>query len=69
VVISYIIIGAKLHGVHFGMSTWCWFCCLKRCSLLKGVVRYVVHMFSVIKYREFFATHMTAGTTFDPGNN
>jgi len=51
------------------MSTWCWFCCLKRCSLLNGVVRCVVHMFSVINYREFFAAHMTAGTTFDPGNN
>jgi len=51
VVISYIIIGAKLHGVHFQMSTWVY--CLKRCSLLKGAVRCIVHMFSVISCREF----------------
>jgi hypothetical protein len=36
--------------------------------IIKGVVRYVVHMFSVISYREFFTKHLTVGTAFDPGN-
>jgi hypothetical protein len=62
-------IGAKLHGVHFGMSTWWWVYCLKMCSLLKGVVRCIVHVFSVLSCRELFTTYMTAVTAFDPRNN
>jgi hypothetical protein len=69
VVTSYIIIGAKLHSIHGRDKHLVLGLLSEEVLIVRGVVRYIVHIFSVISYRGFVATHLIVGTAFDPSNN